>query len=238
MTTGTHASNPIIAIAMSIRTATTISTATVPLATTTTTAIHYWLRRRAIGCQSLWSIENGQPGQQLPPNPGGMFTSNQSRQLNTSAGRGFGSNLLAQALGLIQAMVKVHSFNLVQFAAVEYRLAIHRGPWLLNDPTSLPGVRTADQRNGVPSTSSNSTVSRLTWATRCAAAGTMVEPMVTPMILRRSANGLCAAHWDGECDARDVCVITGRHSFYLGMLIRKLLGRYRTLLSSVRSQTV
>ncbi len=200
---------------MSIRTATTISTATVPLATTTTTAIPllgYGAGQSAVN--PLWSIEHGQPGQQLPAEPLAACSPQPipATPIHPPV-EALGSNLLAQALGLIQAMVKFHSFISVQFAAVEYRSQSTVAPWLLNESTqSTAWSAHCRQRNGVPSTSSNSTVSPSNVGNPVrSAAGTMVEPdgyTNDPTAIRkrlmRSALG-----WR-MCMPVMICVITGR----------------------------
>ncbi len=181
----------------------------------------------------------GNQGNSYPPNPGGMFTSTNPGNTNTSAGRGFGQQPIGTGTGaypgygqgpLVQSPYSSQQSNTGSQSTV--------APWLLNDPPSLPGVRTADQRNGVPSTSSNSTVSpsnvgnpvRSGW-NNGRTDGYTNDPYGDPQTAYAQRTGM-------ENVMPVMFVLSLVVNFYLGMLIRKLLGRYRTLLSSVRSQTV
>ena len=97
-----------------------------------------------------------------------------------------------------------------------------------NDP---PSVLLADQRAGVPSTSSSNVVSggRSSWGTRTDG---------YPSDSLNDYNNQLAPRTGMENIMPVMFVLSLVVNFYLGMLIRKLLGRYRTLLSSVRSQTI
>jgi hypothetical protein len=101
-----------------------------------------------------------------------------------------------------------------------------------NDP---PSIRTADSRNTLPGTSGShvlpaSSSSRSSWDTQRGSGYTTdpYEDMNNQLAQRRGMETIMPVMF----------VLSLVVNFYLGMLIRKLLGRYRTLLASVRSQAV
>ena len=102
-------------------------------------------------------------------------------------------------------------------------------PYIHSDP---PSIRLGDQRGGIPGTGSPSNLTttnnsgRSGWSTR------------TDGYPDGELNNALAGRSGVENIMPVMFVLSLVVNFYLGMLIRKLLGRYRTLLSSVRSQTV
>lgn len=97
--------------------------------------------------------------------------------------------------------------------------------------TDPPSVLLADQRTAVPSTSNTNGVggSRSTWTNRTDG---------YPSDSLNDFNNQLGQRTGMENVMPVMFVLSLVVNFYLGMLIRKLLGRYRTLLSSVRSQTI
>ncbi len=94
-------------------------------------------------------------------------------------------------------------------------------------------MRVADTRGSVPSTSNpnaqSSTGRSSSWATRNDGySNDGYNDTQTQLAQRTGMENIMPVMF----------VLSLVVNFYLGMLIRKLLGRYRTLLASVRSQTV
>ncbi len=100
-------------------------------------------------------------------------------------------------------------------------------------PTDPLSMRVADTRGSVPSTSNpnaqSSTGRSSSWATRNDGySNDGYNDTQTQLAQRTGMENIMPVMF----------VLSLVVNFYLGMLIRKLLGRYRTLLASVRSQTV
>lgn len=113
------------------------------------------------------------------------------------------------------------------------------GGYLPSDPLS---IRLADSRNAIPGTSTSGTIpststtgtnlnsSRSNWG------GGRTDGYGSDQLT--DANGQLNPRGGMENIMPVMFVLSLVVNFYLGMLIRKLLGRYRTLLASVRSQTI
>lgn len=113
---------------------------------------------------------------------------------------------------------------------------------LPSDPVSLPNynqpmVRVADSRAsaGVPSTSSSGLSNP---SSNTASAPPTTTSRTTPSHSDSDSANSYPARSGMDNVVPVMFVLSLVVNFYLGMLIRKLLGRYRSLLSSVRSQAV